>query len=327
MSRPDSVDYQIEPAKYRHWKLAFDGPVATLIAAFDEDGGLRPGYKLKLNSYDLGVDIELNDAVNRIRFEHPEVRTVVMTSGQRPGVLIRRQHLHAGRLQPFLEGEFLQVHQRDPQRSRRLVPPQRAQIPRGGQRLLRRRRLRAGARLRRDPADRRPLERRQPAGSAVARRAARHRRPHPPHRQTPRAARSRRRLLHHQRRRARPESGRLAAGRRDRQARAVCRGDPSTRARAGGKERSSRRGERRRADAARSKSSRRTRCATLMSRSRSTARPAPQPLPSRGRRANSLRTSPRSRPPGQTGIRWRWRASSRTRFRRCAPTSSTSACG
>jgi len=74
------VDYQTHPAQYRHWKLKFEGPVATLGADFDENAGLRPGYKLKLNSYDLGVDIELNDAVNRIRFEHPEVRTVVLTS-------------------------------------------------------------------------------------------------------------------------------------------------------------------------------------------------------------------------------------------------------
>jgi len=74
------VDYQTEPSRYRHWKLKFEGPVATLAADFDENGGLRPGYKLKLNSYDLGVDIELNDAINRVRFEHPEVRTVVVTS-------------------------------------------------------------------------------------------------------------------------------------------------------------------------------------------------------------------------------------------------------
>ncbi len=74
------VVYQTEPSQYKHWKLSFDGPVATLAADFDENAGLRPGYKLKLNSYDLGVDIELNDAVNRIRFEHPEVRTVVLTS-------------------------------------------------------------------------------------------------------------------------------------------------------------------------------------------------------------------------------------------------------
>ena len=74
------VEYQTDPSQYRHWKLSFEGPVATLAADFDENAGLRPGYKLKLNSYDLGVDIELNDALNRIRFEHPEVRTVVVTS-------------------------------------------------------------------------------------------------------------------------------------------------------------------------------------------------------------------------------------------------------
>jgi len=82
MSSAARVDYQTEPAKYRHWKLRFEGPVATLAADFDEDGGLRPGYKLKINSYDLGVDIELNDAINRIRFEHPEVRAVVLTSAK-----------------------------------------------------------------------------------------------------------------------------------------------------------------------------------------------------------------------------------------------------
>ena len=60
--------------RYRHWKLSFDGPTATLAMDVDEDGGIRPGYKLKLNSYDLGVDIELHDALQRIRFEHPEVR-------------------------------------------------------------------------------------------------------------------------------------------------------------------------------------------------------------------------------------------------------------
>jgi len=76
------VDYQTEPSQYRHWTLSFEGPVATLKADFDENGGLRPGYKLKLNSYDLGVDIELHDAINRIRFEHPEVRSVVVTSAK-----------------------------------------------------------------------------------------------------------------------------------------------------------------------------------------------------------------------------------------------------
>ncbi len=82
MSLPSPVDYQTDPSQYKHWKLEFDGPVATLRADFDENAGLRPGYKLKLNSYDLGVDIELNDAISRIRFEHPEVRTVVLTSAK-----------------------------------------------------------------------------------------------------------------------------------------------------------------------------------------------------------------------------------------------------
>ncbi|MCX7248377.1 MAG: 2,3-epoxybenzoyl-CoA dihydrolase [Burkholderiales bacterium] len=82
MSIDNRVEYQTDPSQYRHWKLEFDGPVATLKADFDENAGLRPGYKLKLNSYDLGVDIELNDAVSRIRFEHPEVRTVVVTSAR-----------------------------------------------------------------------------------------------------------------------------------------------------------------------------------------------------------------------------------------------------
>ena len=77
-----TVSYETQPSNYRHWKLSFDGAVATLKADFDENAGLRPGYKLKLNSYDLGVDIELNDAIQRIRFEHPEVRTVVITSAK-----------------------------------------------------------------------------------------------------------------------------------------------------------------------------------------------------------------------------------------------------
>ena len=82
MNNNTRVDYQTAPDRYKHWALKFEGPVATLMADFDENAGLRPGYKLKLNSYDLGVDIELNDAINRIRFEHPEVRTVVVASAK-----------------------------------------------------------------------------------------------------------------------------------------------------------------------------------------------------------------------------------------------------
>lgn len=76
------VTFDTHPSRYRHWQLTFDGPVATLSMNVDETGGLRPGYALKLNSYDLGVDIELHDALQRIRFEHPETRTVVVTSGR-----------------------------------------------------------------------------------------------------------------------------------------------------------------------------------------------------------------------------------------------------
>jgi benzoyl-CoA-dihydrodiol lyase len=76
------IDYRTAPDRYRHWSLACDGPIATLTMNVNEDGGVKEGYKLKLNSYDLGVDIELHDAVQRIRFEHPEVRTVVITSSR-----------------------------------------------------------------------------------------------------------------------------------------------------------------------------------------------------------------------------------------------------
>ena len=79
---PAPVDYRTEPSQYHHWSLKFEGAVATLAMGVDENAGLRPGYKLKLNSYDLGVDVELHDAINRIRFEHPEVRTVVVTSAR-----------------------------------------------------------------------------------------------------------------------------------------------------------------------------------------------------------------------------------------------------
>jgi benzoyl-CoA-dihydrodiol lyase len=76
------IRFETEPARYRHWKLTFDGPVARLAMDVQEEQGLRPGYVLKLNSYDLGVDLELADAVQRLRFEHPEVRALVVESGK-----------------------------------------------------------------------------------------------------------------------------------------------------------------------------------------------------------------------------------------------------
>ena len=85
MNSPDAsprVDYRTDPSSYRHWKLSVEGSIAKLALDIAEDGGIRPGYKLKLNSYDLGVDIEFHDALNRIRFEHPEARAVIVTSAK-----------------------------------------------------------------------------------------------------------------------------------------------------------------------------------------------------------------------------------------------------
>ncbi len=79
---PQTIIYDRHPDQYKHWRLTCAGPVATLHLDINEDAGIKPGYKLKLNSYDLGVDIEFHDALQRIRFEHPEVRSVVITSGR-----------------------------------------------------------------------------------------------------------------------------------------------------------------------------------------------------------------------------------------------------
>ena len=76
------IDFQTEPARYRHWKLTVDGEIATLALDVDENGGLFEGYQLKLNSYDLGVDIELADALQRLRFEHPAVKAVLLRSAK-----------------------------------------------------------------------------------------------------------------------------------------------------------------------------------------------------------------------------------------------------
>src|SRR3954451_9746932 len=99
---PMIIDFQTDPSRYRHWRLEYDGPVASLTLDVDPAGGLFPGTELKLNSYDLGVDIELADAVQRLRFEHPEVRTVVIRSGKdnvfcagaNIGALAQASHMH-----------------------------------------------------------------------------------------------------------------------------------------------------------------------------------------------------------------------------------------
>ena len=76
------IDFQTEPASYRHWRLELKDEIAELVMDVDENAGLHDGYQLKLNSYDLGVDIELSDAVQRLRFEHPEVKVVILKSGK-----------------------------------------------------------------------------------------------------------------------------------------------------------------------------------------------------------------------------------------------------
>ncbi len=82
VNQAELVTFDVTPGEYRHWRLTIDGRIATLAMNVDEDGGLKPGYKLKLNSYDLGVDIELHNVLQSIRFEHPEVACVVLTSAR-----------------------------------------------------------------------------------------------------------------------------------------------------------------------------------------------------------------------------------------------------
>ena len=204
------VSFDTSPDQYKHWTLSVDGEVATLTLDVAEDGGIVPGYELKMNSYDLGVDIELHDAVQRVRFEHPEAKALVVTSakdrmfcaGANIKMLAASPHSWKVNFCKFTNEtrngiEDASAHSGLP-------------LDRRGQRHRGRRRLRAGAGLRRDRADRRQLLGGLAARGPAARRAARHRRPDPRRRQARRPARPRRRLLHHLRghpRRARRASG------------------------------------------------------------------------------------------------------------------------
>src|SRR5215813_7468771 len=88
------ISFDTHPSRYQHWRLTVEPPLAHLVMAVSEDAPLVPGYRLKLNSYDLGVDIEMADAVTRLRFEHPEVRCVVIRSGK-PGVFCAGANINA----------------------------------------------------------------------------------------------------------------------------------------------------------------------------------------------------------------------------------------
>ena len=218
---PHMISFETQPDRYHHWKLGFDGPLATLTLDVAEDKGLVPGYKLKLNSYDLGVDIELADALNRIRFEHPEVKAVVITSGKSRMFCSGANIYMLGHSSHAWKVNFCKFTNETRNGIEDASAALRPQVHRRAERHHRRRRLRAGPRLRRDRDDRRPLLHRQPARGAAAGRAAGYRRADPIGGQEKGAARPRRRLLHHRRGRARRPREGVEADRPRRQAAAV----------------------------------------------------------------------------------------------------------
>ena len=155
------VDFECDPGAYRHWAVSYEGSVATVTLRVDPAGGLG-AYDLKLNSYDLVVDIQLADIVQPLRFEHPEVHAVVgdwraSTRSSAPAPTSR-----CWRAPRTRQGQLRQVHQRDPARHRGRHRPLGPDVAGGGQRHGRRRRIRAGPRLRRDRSHRRPHPRRCP---------------------------------------------------------------------------------------------------------------------------------------------------------------------
>ena len=205
------IDFQTDPSRYRHWKLSFDGPVATLTMDVDPSAPLLGGYELKLNSYDLGVDIELADAVTRLRFEHPEVGAVILRSGNAAvfcaganiRMLAKASHGHKVNFCKFTNETRLAIEDACANSGQHYLAAISGGAAGGGYELA----LTADI-----YADRRPPLRRLAAGTAVARGAARHRRADAADRQAQGAARPRRRVLHHRGRRARQTRGGMAAG-------------------------------------------------------------------------------------------------------------------
>ena len=187
------VRFETHPDRYRHWRLElpaeYGGAVARLVMDVREDEGLRPGYPLKLNSYDLGVDIELADALQRIRFEHPEVKALVFTSGKDrifcsgANIYMLGSSTHAFKVNfcKFTNETRLDLEEMSAESG--------VAQPRGAGRHRVGRRVRARPRVRRDRPRRRRVERGQLARGAAARRAPGHRRAHAPGRQAQGAAR------------------------------------------------------------------------------------------------------------------------------------------
>ena len=192
------------PSAYRHWRLDVDGPVATLVDGRHARRRAARRLRAEAQLYDLGVDIELYDAVQRLRFEHPEVKAVVVTggldkvfcAGANIQMLAGSTHGHKVNFCKFTNETRNGIED--------ATAHSRPDVDRRGQRHRGRRRLRAGAGVRRDPARRRPGLGRVAARGAAARRAARHRRAHPGRRQAPRPPRPRRRVRHPRRGRQGP---------------------------------------------------------------------------------------------------------------------------
>src|SRR6476620_5862436 len=201
------IDFQTDPSRYRHWKLEVDGEVATLTMDVDENGGLFEGYQLKLNSYDLGVDIELADVVQRLRFEHPEVKAVVVRSGKNrvfcAGANIRMlagsTHAHKVNFCKFTNETRNGLEDSSGNSGQRFITVVNGTAAGGGYELA----LATDHIILADDG-------------AAARGVAGHRRPDARGRQAQGAPRPCRFLLHHRGRHQGQARGRLAAGRRDR---------------------------------------------------------------------------------------------------------------
>ena len=209
------VRFETHPSRYVHWRLEIEPPVARLLMDVQEDAAAAP--RLPAQAQQLRPRRRHRA---RRRDPAPALRASRGAGGrgderQGPHLLLGRQHLHARLLDPRLQGELLQVHQRDAPRPSRTPRALRPQVPGRGQRHLRGRRLRAGARLRRDPARGRRLVRGEPARGAAARRAARHRRPHARRRQAQGAPRPGRRVLEPRRGRQGQARGGVAPRGRD----------------------------------------------------------------------------------------------------------------